>query len=577
MGVSVRTVQSKRVSVDVRSVKAVVLCAGRGTRMTPLTDDTPKPLLPVAGKPIVEHNIELLRELVDEIVIVSGYRREQFYARYGDDEDIAVVEQTEPKGTAHAALQARGEVEDDFLILNGDDIYGEGLQRMLEHDRAVLASRVENPTEYGVFQTDSSRVTGVVEKPEEPPSEMANTGCYRAESDFFDLLEDVGVSERGELEITDALQSYIDGNDVELVEAERWLPCSYPWQLIEANEALLKNIERRVEGEVHDSATVEGSVVVEDGAEVGSNALVKGPAVVKPGAQIGHGSKVRSGTVLMEDSKIGFSSEAENTVLRREAKLPRHTYAGDSYIGRGANFGAGAMASNLRHDEDSVGNEVNGDLMDSGRRKLGAVVGSDAKIGVNASIQPGRKVGRKAAIRPGEVVKENRDSEKTTRVGIDFDRVLFNTDGFADALKDKFSFEGKTDAHYPGGLYDIRSHAESSGVDPERVVEFAENSIKDFTFDGLHHFKELDAFVVTRGLRWWQELKVRNSGVLSYVDGFIVVDHPDIGERDKQVGDIDLLVDDTEDELEAVGCETFHYDHTQHAPQDIAKKASELD
>ena len=575
--VSVRTVQSKRVSVDGRSVKAVVLCAGRGTRMKPLTDDTPKPLLPVAGKPIVEHNIELLRELVDEIVIVSGYRREQFYARYGDDEDIAIVEQTKPKGTAHAALQARDEVKDDFLILNGDDIYGEGLQRMLERDRAVLASKVENPTEYGVFRTDSNRATGVVEKPDDPPSEMANTGCYRAESGFFDLLEEVEESERGELEITDALQSYIDGNDVELVEAERWLPCSYPWQLIEANEALLEDLERRVEGEIHDSATIEGSVIVEDGAEVGSNALVKGPAVMKSGAEIGHGSRVRSGTVLMEDSKVGLASEAKNTVLRREAKLPHLSYAGDSYIGRGANFGAGAVAANLRHDEDSVGIEVKGEILDSGRRKLGAVVGSNAKIGVNASIQPGRKVGREAAVKPGEVVKNNRDSERTTRVGIDFDRVLFDTDGFADALKEEFSFKEKTDAHYPGGLYDIRAHAESSGVDPEKVIEFAESTIRDFTFDGLHHFEELDAFVVTRGLRWWQELKVRNSGVLDYVDGFVVVDHPDIGERDKQVGDIDLLVDDTEDELEAVGCETFHYDHTQHTPRDIVEKASDLE
>nr|EGQ40236.1 MAG: nucleoside-diphosphate-sugar pyrophosphorylase [Candidatus Nanosalinarum sp. J07AB56] len=118
-----------------RSVKAVILCAGKGTRMRPLTDDTPKPLLPVAGKPIVEHNIEVLRGLVDEIVIVSGYRREQFYARYGNDQDITIVEQREPKGTAHAALQAQDVVGDDLLILNGDDIYGEGLQTMLERGR----------------------------------------------------------------------------------------------------------------------------------------------------------------------------------------------------------------------------------------------------------------------------------------------------------------------------------------------------------------------------------------------------------------------------------------------------------
>jgi N-acetylglucosamine-1-phosphate uridyltransferase (contains nucleotidyltransferase and I-patch acetyltransferase domains) len=440
----------------------------------------------------------------------------------------------------------------------------------------VLASRVENPTEYGVFQRDGEQVTGVVEKPDDPPSEMANTGCYRVESRFFDLLEKVEESERGELEITDALQAYIQQNDVDIVEAERWLPCSYPWQLVEANETLLEELEHRVEAEVHDSATIEEPVVLEEGAEVGSNALVKGPAVVRSGAEIGHGSRVRPGTVLMEGSKIGLASEAKNTVLRRGAKLPHLSYAGDSYIGRDANFGAGAVAANLRHDEDSVGIKVKGEILDSGRRKLGAVVGSNARIGVNASIQPGRKVGRNAAIRPGEVVENNRGSEEANKVGIDFDRVLFDTDGFADALKDEFSFEEKTDAHYPGGLYDIRSHARSSGVDPERVIEFAENSIRDFTFDGLHHFEDLDAFVVTRGLRWWQELKVRNSGVLEYVDGFIVVDHHSIAQRDKQVSGIDLLVDDTKEELEAVGCETFHYDHTEHTPRDIVERASEL-
>lgn len=384
-------------------MKAVILAAGKGTRMAPLTDKTPKPLLPVAGKPVIEHNIDELRGNVEQIIIVAGYQIEDFRERYGDDPEIKIVEQEEALGTADAALQAREYVE-NAVILNGDDIYGSQLEEMTEKRKAVLAAETDNPEDFGVFKTREGMVTGIEEKPENPPSNLVNTGCFTVEKDFFQLLDKVEKSERGEYEITDALEQYLEG--AEIVEAERWLPCSYPWQLIDANEELVQEIRERRGGEIHESASIHGKVKIEEGAEIRENTVIEGPAVIKKACEVGPSAHIRPGTVLEENVHVG-NSEIKNSVIRENSNVPHFNYVGDSYIDKDVNLGAGTKTANKRGDGKKVAMEVKGELKNTGREKMGAVIGAGAKIGMNCSIKTGRKIGAEAATDSHEKISRN--------------------------------------------------------------------------------------------------------------------------------------------------------------------------
>ncbi|MFB6182464.1 MAG: sugar phosphate nucleotidyltransferase, partial [Candidatus Nanohaloarchaea archaeon] len=182
-------------------MKAVILAAGKGTRMKPLTEDTPKPLLPVAGKPIIQHNIEKLEQKVQEIIIVAGYKKNQFEEKYGEKENIRIVEQEKALGTAHAALQAKEYIEGKTVILNGDDIYNKkDIENALEKESSVLAAERQNPEEFGVFKIQNGKITELEEKPDNPPSQKVNTGFYVVQPEFFNYLEKVEKSERGEYE-----------------------------------------------------------------------------------------------------------------------------------------------------------------------------------------------------------------------------------------------------------------------------------------------------------------------------------------------------------------------------------------
>lgn len=386
-------------------MKAVILAAGEGTRMRPLTGDTPKPLLPVAGKPIVQHNIDRIENHVEEIVIVTGYLSERFRDRYRERDDIKLVEQEEQLGTADAIYQVKDEIQGRFLVLNGDSIYSR-LEELIGYDHALVAGRAEKPENYGVLQLKRSIPVGIDEKPEEPETDLVNAGAYVLEDDIFPMLEDVERSGRGEKEFTDALDSYLEEKHFEMVVDEGWHHCSYPWDLIKATEELMQELERDVQAEVPESSVIRGPVMIEAGAEISPNAFIEGPAVIKEGAEVGPHVHIRPGTVLHQDSEVKHS-EIKRTVVRKGSRIPHFNYVGDSYVGKNVNLGAGTKTANVRNDDQEVRMEVKGELMDTGLKKLGAVIGSGAKTGVNCSIKPGRKIGHGSITDSHEKIETN--------------------------------------------------------------------------------------------------------------------------------------------------------------------------
>ncbi|QCS43313.1 bifunctional sugar-1-phosphate nucleotidylyltransferase/acetyltransferase [Natrinema versiforme] len=395
-------------------MKAVVLAAGQGTRMRPLSESVPKPMLPVADRPLAAHTVDAAIEAgTDEIVLVIGYEAETVRDYFGAEYrgvPVSYAVQAEQAGTADAVNAARDHLEGPFAVLNGDNLYDQAaIDRLFDACPAICAIEVERPSNYGVLSTEpgGDRVTEIVEKPDEPPTNLANAGAYAFPAEAREWLE-VPASERGEHEITDVVARVIDEYDVTPVTLERWLDVGRPWELLEANEWKLAALERRIDGDVSEDATLEGRVVVEEGATVDPGVAIEGPALVREGAEIGPNAYVRGATLVGPDAEVGHSVEIKNSVLSRGTSVSHLSYVGDSVLGRNVNFGAGTNVANLRHDDADIEFTVKGDRVSTGRRKFGVVAGDEAKTGINTSLTPGLKLEGGATTHPGETVDRDR-------------------------------------------------------------------------------------------------------------------------------------------------------------------------
>ncbi|WP_435177572.1 bifunctional sugar-1-phosphate nucleotidylyltransferase/acetyltransferase [Halorussus sp. AFM4] len=393
-------------------MQAVVLAAGEGTRIRPLSDSLPKPMLPAADRPLAAHAADAaVRAGADELVFVVGYEADAVRDYFGEEYagiPVRYAVQESQAGTADAVRAAREHLDGEFAVLNGDNLYDPaGVAALFEGGPAVGARRVEDPSNYGVLSTDGDAVTDIVEKPADPPTDLANTGAYVFPAAAREWL-DVPESERGEHEITDVLARTIQEFEVSAVELERWLDVGRPWELLEANEWKLAELDREIRGDVHGDADLRGDVVVEEGATVDAGVVVEGPALIRSGASVGPNAYVRGATLVDEDAKVGHNVEVKNSVLMSGATVGHQSYVGDSVLGRDVNFGAGTNVANLRHDDRPVKFTVKGERVSTGRRKFGVVAGDEAKTGINVALNVGTKLSPGVGVPPGETVTRDR-------------------------------------------------------------------------------------------------------------------------------------------------------------------------
>ena len=392
-------------------MKAVILAAGEGKRMRPLTYERPKVMLPVAGKPLVEHLLGEVKEAgINEFIFVVGYHDETIRDHFGVgkrwDVDIQYVTQKTQLGTADALRKTEALVEDtdEFLMLNGDTIVSaEDIKRVSciasSSEIALGVIKVKNPEDYGVIETEGEKITKIHEKMKEPPSNLINAGVYLLnEPSIFEALSKTAKSKRGEFELTDSLQLLIEeGNNVFWKPIEHWVDVSYPWDLLAANELLIEKTNHVTKGQIEENVCIKGKVSIGDNTVIKSGSYIEGPVVIGENSKIGPNCYIRANTSIGDNCHIGSAVEIKNSIIMDGTKIPHLSYVGDSVIGCRCNLAAGTKIANLRFDDAPV--KTKG--LDTGRRKFGAIISDGVKIGINASIDAGTVIGNNTLIGPG--------------------------------------------------------------------------------------------------------------------------------------------------------------------------------
>ncbi|MGC9517072.1 MAG: bifunctional sugar-1-phosphate nucleotidylyltransferase/acetyltransferase [Methanomicrobiales archaeon] len=405
-------------------MKAVILTAGEGTRMRPLTLSRPKTMLTVGGKPILQYNVEALQNAgIEEIIMVVGYEKECIMDYFGDGTSFGLkihyVVQDERLGTAHAIGKSRDNMDKPFIVLNGDIMVDPQLIVSLidkynskQYAKAVLVlTRVEDPSLYGVVEINDDEIKNIVEKPsrDEAPSNLINTGIYLFDTDIFDVIDKTGKSERGEYEITDSIAYHLDKGKIVLgLESERkWIDIGRPWELLDVNEELLKNIDGKIEGRIEKGVTIEGIVNIGKDSILRSGSYIQGPVFIGKGCDIGPNCYLRKYSSVGNNVRIGNAVEIKNSIIMDNTNVNHLSYVGDSVIGENCNIAAGTNIANLRFDDGNVKIEIKGEKVDSGRRKMGVIFADGVKTGINSSFNPGVKVGEKSAISAGAIIHKD--------------------------------------------------------------------------------------------------------------------------------------------------------------------------
>jgi glucose-1-phosphate thymidylyltransferase len=330
-------------------VKALILAGGAGTRLRPITHTSAKQLVPVANKPILFYGLEQMAEAgIVEVGMVVGDTAEEIRAAVGDGStwglEVTYIPQDSPLGLAHCVLIAQDFLgKDDFVMYLGDNLLRQGVKAFVDrfesdgrsHSVAqILLARVPDPQRFGVAEIGpGGEVVRLVEKPEDPPSDLALVGVYLFGPTIHEAVRAIEPSGRGELEITDAIQWLLDNGHrvAHQVVDGWWIDTGKLDALLEGNRLILETLEQRIDGAVDIDCRIEGRVVVEKGAEVLAS-TIRGPAIIGAGTRIEH-SFVGPFTSIAERCVV-LRSEIEHSVILEDSRIVDIPRVEDSLIGK---------------------------------------------------------------------------------------------------------------------------------------------------------------------------------------------------------------------------------------------------
>ena len=327
-------------------MKALILSGGKGTRLRPITHTSAKQLVPVANKPILFYAIEAIRNAgITDIGIVVGDTHEEIEAAVGTGEQFGVkatyIHQEAPLGLAHAVKVSQGYLKDDqFVMFLGDNLIKDGITSLVEEysrsnaNSQILLAKVPNPQEFGVAVLEGGRAVKLVEKPKDPPSDLALVGVYMFDHNIFEAVNSIKPSARGELEITDAIQYLIDhGYRVESHLVTGWWKDTGNLEaMLEANRLILDGLETEIKGEVDAASQIAGRVSIGSGSKV-VHSTIRGPAIIGEGCVI-ENAFVGPYTSINDRVTI-LASEVEHSIILEDCRIANiGSRMEDSLLGR---------------------------------------------------------------------------------------------------------------------------------------------------------------------------------------------------------------------------------------------------
>ncbi|WP_254272358.1 bifunctional sugar-1-phosphate nucleotidylyltransferase/acetyltransferase [Haloarcula marina] len=382
---------------------AVVLAAGEGTRLRPLTRNRPKPMLPAGNRPILEHVFDALVDAgIDELVVVVGYKRDRVQDHFGPtyrDVPITYVTQEKQLGSGHALLQAKDAVDGPVLVLNGDRLIDVGTVEAVAtrheetDDPALAVVERQDTSRYGAVEVRDGIISDLVEKPREGEYRLINGGVYAFPESIFDAIEET-PRQAGELALTDTLADLIERNHVRGVEVDgMWVDATYPWDLLTVAREVLAR------GRVVEARRDEG-VWIADSARVHNEAVVQPPVVVGADCEVGPDAVVGPDTALGRNVTVGANSVVQYSVVDADTRVDPGSTLLETVTGQDVHLGANTVVPAGPADVQ-VGTEIFED------QRLGAVIADRARTRGGVTFTPGSLVGPNAHLDTGVTVDGN--------------------------------------------------------------------------------------------------------------------------------------------------------------------------
>ncbi|MGD9395936.1 MAG: NDP-sugar synthase [Candidatus Thorarchaeota archaeon] len=404
-------------------MKALVLTAGEGQRLRPLTTNRSKSMLMIAGRPVLQYIIDsLIENNIRDIVIVVGHGREDLIDHFQMGGDLGVriryMVQHKQEGVEHAILTAKDEIdsEEEFLLVNGDVLVEPQMVKRTINNHETMGSKVtmlvtlvSNPEQFGTVKIGPN---GIVEKlvekggPERYVSNYAVAGVSIFSTNILSLLEKHKTMEL-------AIEEFIkEGNQVSATVWEKeWAEFTWPWDILNANRIVM---DRMLKGkgsfiaesaDIHSSVVIEGSVYIGEGSIIRPNSTLRGPIYIGKNVYVGNNSLVRDYSCLCDGVRIGYAVEMRNSMVFERVNVGRMTYLADSIIGADTCIEAGAQLWNWRPGKELLFLKSEEETVQIPYEKFGAIVGDNVVIGVNASIYPATRIGEDSVISAGCVVQ----------------------------------------------------------------------------------------------------------------------------------------------------------------------------
>ena len=385
-------------------MQAVLIAAGESSRFWPLANGIHKSQLFLLGKPLMYWTLKGLAEHdIKNVVVVHG-RDSSIPAMLEQENDLGLrlsyAVQEKPLGTGNALFAAKKYIKDSFFVFWPNKVNsGELVGKMLEVQKKQGAKAVfvgaftKAPWDYGVARMEGERLAEIVENPKQghEPSNTKVVGAYLLESDYFSYYG--RLSRRHEADFVEALNLYLKDKKASLVMSENDVPAlKYPWDLFSVLDILFRSRQQQR--------------IIHPTAKIGEGTAFEGPVYIGEKCEIGPHNVLRGPLNIEKGTKTGAFFEIKHSVVQEGTHF-HSGYIGDSLIGKNCRFGAGFVAANRRLDRKNIACEVQGKRMDTDLDHLGAVVGEETSIGIQAGTMPGVFVGARCQIGPGTIVFEN--------------------------------------------------------------------------------------------------------------------------------------------------------------------------